>query len=55
MLTITTPQGTFPARKIGCLNEGCEASFLVFNRDPLQDLSNITDIEMRIKDGGVLR
>jgi imidazolonepropionase-like amidohydrolase len=46
-----TPRAIFPKRKIGCLQEGCEASFLVLSADPLQDLSNLRKIAMRYKNG----
>jgi imidazolonepropionase-like amidohydrolase len=50
-LVETTPIAIFPKRKIGCLQEGCEASFLVLSADPLQDLSNLRKIAMRYKNG----
>lgn len=50
----TTPQTIFPRRKIGHLEEGYEASFLVLSGDPLQDFTNVRRIEMRVKQGELL-
>jgi hypothetical protein len=49
-----TPQAIFPARRIGRLRDGYEASFLVLNGDPVRDFTNVRRIEMRIKQGEVL-
>jgi hypothetical protein len=49
-----TPRAIFPARRIGRLREGYEASFLVLNGDPIQDFTNVQKIDMRIKQGVVL-
>ncbi len=47
---------TLPHRKIGFLKEGYEASFLVLNTDPLEDISTVVEsIETRIKQGAILR
>jgi Amidohydrolase family len=54
MLTMTTPRHIFPGRRIGCLDEGCEASFLVLTSNPLGDLGRVGDIELLVKDGEVL-
>lgn len=50
-----TAKTIFPGRKIGQLKEGYEASFLVLKRDPLQNVSAIQDISMRVKQGHVLQ
>jgi hypothetical protein len=46
-----TPRAIFPKRKVGCLNEGCEASFQVFTADPSADFNNVKTVRMRMKDG----
>ena len=53
MLSVTTPQAIFPQRRIGRLDDGYEASFLVLAADPLEDLSALKNITLRIKDGEV--
>ena len=45
----------FPGRKIGRLEDGYEASFLVLNGNPLEDFTRIRDIRLRVKQGHVLR
>lgn len=47
----TTPQTIFPNRQIGRLREGYEASFLVLKGNPLEDFSQIKNIESRFKQG----
>lgn len=47
----TTAQTIFPTRKIGRLQEGYEASFLVLKGDPLADFTQIKNIESRFKQG----
>jgi imidazolonepropionase-like amidohydrolase len=47
----TTPQMIFPKRRIGALKEGCEASFLALEGNPLVDLQNVRKIKMRFKQG----
>jgi hypothetical protein len=49
-----TPQAIFPRRRIGCLHEGCEASFLVLRGDPLADFAEVGRIALRIKEGRVV-
>ncbi len=44
----------FPERRIGRLEEGYEASFLVLAGDPLEDLGHVRDIRLRVKQGRVL-
>ena len=55
MLTGTTPKVIFPSRRIGCLEAGCEASFLALEGNPLEDFSSLKRIGMRMKQGCVLR
>jgi hypothetical protein len=47
----TTPRAIFPDRDIGCLIPGCEASFLVLEADPLQDVRNLTRLRLAVKEG----
>ena len=49
-----TPRAIFPARKVGCLDEGCEASFLSLAANPADDFENVRKIQLRMKDGLVL-
>jgi len=51
----TTAATIFPKRKIGRLEEGYEASFLVLGRDPLADFDAVKDIRMRFKQGRPIR
>ena len=44
----------FPERKVGRLEEGFEASFLVLEGDPLEDFEHVRDIRLRVKQGHVL-
>jgi len=50
----TTAATIFPARKIGRLSEGYEASFLILEADPLQDFANLQKISRRFKQGEFL-
>jgi hypothetical protein len=50
----TTPRAIFPARRIGRLAAGYEASFLVLEGDPVSDFSNTGKISLRVKRGLVL-
>jgi hypothetical protein len=47
----TTAETIFPKRRIGHLQEGYEASFLVLGGDPLADFEKVKDIRMRFKQG----
>jgi hypothetical protein len=47
----TTPRTIFPARKIGMLKDGYEASFLALDANPLEDFSNVKKISLRFKQG----
>ena len=46
-----TPQTIFPNRRIGKLQEGYEASFLVLNSNPLEKFDNVKAIRLRYKQG----
>jgi hypothetical protein len=54
-LSVTTPATIFPGRAPFGLAEGAPASFLAFDRNPLEDLESITRISLRVKDGRELR
>lgn len=54
LMTELTPQTIFPARKIGFLRDGYEASFLVLNGNPLADFANIKKVTARVKQGHLL-
>jgi imidazolonepropionase-like amidohydrolase len=51
MATEATPAAMFPGRKVGRLAEGHEASFLALEANPLDDLSNLRKIALRVKQG----
>jgi len=50
-----TPRAIFPTRRVGCLDDGCEASLLVLAGDPSADFANTGRITLRVKDGFLLR
>lgn len=50
-LAIDTPKAIFPNRKIGSLSKDSEATFLVLERNPLEDIKAIRSIVFRFKDG----
>ena len=52
--TRDTPGAIFPARKIGSLADGGEASFLVLDANPLERLSAVRTILLRVKGGIIL-
>ena len=49
-----TPRSIFPRRRVGCLDDGCEASLLVLAADPTADIANTRRIAIRMKDGRLL-
>ncbi len=51
---VETPQAIFPGRKIGRLEPGYEASFLVLDENPIDRLDALRTIRMRVKQGCVL-
>jgi imidazolonepropionase-like amidohydrolase len=55
MWSETTPKVIFPQRKIGLLEEGYEANFLVLEGNPIQDFSSMKRITMRVKGGDALK
>jgi len=50
-LSVTTPAAIFPKRAPFGLAEGAPASFVAFDRNPLEDLESITRISLRVKEG----
>ena len=54
MICRVTPQVIFPDRRIGTLNDGAEASFLVLTDNPIEHLDAVRDITLRVKNGRVL-
>lgn len=52
--SMDTPRAIFPARRIGCLEVGCEASFIGFDGNPIEDIAAIRSIKLRFKDGQML-
>jgi imidazolonepropionase-like amidohydrolase len=50
----TTPKLIFPQRKIGGLEVGYEANFLVLEGNPIQDFSKVKSIKMRVKRGNLV-
>lgn len=48
---IDTGRKIFPSRRIACFDVGCEASFLVFEADPRDDLANLDRMIMAVKQG----
>jgi len=55
MWSETTPKLIFPQRKIGALQDGYEANFLVLEGNPIQDFSKVKSIKMRVKQGDPLK
>lgn len=55
MWCTTTAEAIFPNRKIGRLQEGYEASFLVLPTSPIDDFSSVERISLRVKQGQVLK
>jgi imidazolonepropionase-like amidohydrolase len=51
MWTAATDAAIFPRRRIGRLDEGYDASFLVLAGDPLEGFGNVTRITRRVKQG----
>lgn len=54
MWTSACAETVFPQRKIGRLEDGYEASFLVLGANPLEGFENTHAIQMRFKDGKFL-
>lgn len=54
MATMDTAQALYPRRRLGCFEEGCEASFILLGSDPLQDPKSIATPLLRVKQGRIL-
>ena len=54
MWSVETPRSIFPTRRVGVLADGNEASFLVLERSPLDDIANTRSITRRVKQGVAL-
>ena len=55
MLCENTPRAIFPDRKIGKIEEGFEASFLVLGDNPTTNLLKLRLIEIKVKNGLILK
>ena len=51
---IDTGRRIFPGRRIACFEPGCEASFLVFDADPREDIGALDSLRTAIKEGIVV-
>jgi imidazolonepropionase-like amidohydrolase len=49
--TMESPSLIFPDRRVGCLDAGCEASFIAFAGNPLEDAQQLGNIILRLKEG----
>lgn len=54
MSTSATAQWMFPRRRVGCLKEGCEASFNVYDKNPLEDLARLSAPVLVMKQGAIV-
>ncbi|HMF90041.1 MAG TPA: amidohydrolase family protein [Candidatus Angelobacter sp.] len=50
-----TPHAIFPGRKIGEIRTGYAANFLVLSKNPLENLSALKEIRLRVKQGEVAK
>jgi len=50
-----TPQSIFPKRKIGEVKEEYEASFLVLNENPYNNIEAIKSIDIKVRQGLILK
>jgi imidazolonepropionase-like amidohydrolase len=50
-IVLDTGRRLFPERRIGCLQPGCEADFLVLGADPNRDVRNLRAIRTAVKAG----
>nr|MDQ3805125.1 amidohydrolase [Acidobacteriota bacterium] len=50
-----TPKTIFPARKIGKLRDGYEASFVALDGSPLEDFAAVRRVRVRFKQGHLIR
>jgi imidazolonepropionase-like amidohydrolase len=54
-LSVTTPAAIFPQRAPFGLAEGAPATFIAFDRNPLEDIESITRVSLRVKGGRELQ
>lgn len=54
ILTKDTPKAIYPDRKIGEFKNGFEASFIVLNGNPLEEIENLKNISLKVKQGLIL-
>lgn len=54
MWCTTSVETIFPARKVGHLREGYEASFIVLRGNPLDDFEKVKNIHSRFKQGSLI-
>lgn len=47
----TTPRAIYPKRKIGKIEEGFEANFIVINDNPLENLLKLRAVSFKVKNG----
>ena len=55
LLAVDTPRAVFPRRRVGSLEPGAEATFLVLQGDPTRDLGALRRIALRVARGAVIR
>lgn len=53
--SITTPQSIFPYRRLGCLDDGCEASVIGLACNPVEAFDCVDEITFRLKEGEQLQ
>jgi hypothetical protein len=53
-LSMDTPQWLFPDRRLGRFGEGAEASFLILDGDPLENLQALETISLGVKQGNLM-
>ena len=51
MWAVDTPRSIFPGRRIGKLEDGYEASFLVLRQNPVESIEALKSIDLRFKQG----
>lgn len=53
-IVLSTAARLFPDRRIGCLQPGCEADFLILEADPTEDIRALRRIAGRVMQGAAL-
>lgn len=54
ILCDNTPRAIFPDRKVGRIEKGYEASFIVLDSDPFENLLKLRAIKMKVKKGVII-